>query len=250
MLPIYICEDSPVLLKRYQTIINNIILMEDYDMEIQAAVINPRKLLQEVRQCQKRNGNKGGFYLLDIDLRADIDGFELARQIRTFDSRGFIVFITTHSEMAMLTFKYQVEAMDFILKDESWNIGPRLHACLEAAAKRYNTFTEVPMITFKSGSHTIHIEQNDILYISSSAISHKIQVIMTNGLNEFYGSLNECEQNLNEKFVRCHKAHIVNTNHIMRVDRKALTLTLTNGETLMASVRGINRVLNFIREKD
>lgn len=246
MLPIYICEDNPSLLRRYQTIVNNILLMEEYDMKLQAAVTGPEELLQEARQYQSENNNKSGFYLLDIDLNTDIDGFELAKRIRSFDSRGFIVFITTHSEMAMLTFKHQVEAMDFILKEESWNIGPRIHGCMEAALSRYNTFSEVAMISFKSGSNTVYIEQDNILYITSAAMSHKVQIMMKNGWKEFYSSLNDCEQNLNEKFIRCHKAFIVNTKHVASVDRKALTITLSNGETIIASTRGINRVLNFI----
>lgn len=250
MLPIYICEDNPVLLKRYQTLIENIILIEEYDMKIQAAVTNPEELLFAAKKYQKEQDNKGSFYLLDIDLNSDLDGFELAQKIRTFDSRGFIVFITTHSEMAMLTFKYQVEAMDFILKDEGWNIGPRIRSCLQSALTRYNTSAIVSMIAFKVGSHTINIEQSSILYIASADTPHKIHVVTKNGFKEFYGSLNDCEKNLDNNFVRCHKAFIVNTNHVKQVDRKTLTLTLSNGEMCIASTRGINRVINTIRGRN
>lgn len=247
MLPIYICEDNPTLLQHYQSMIDNILLMEEFDMQIQAAVTTPDELLQAAKQYREEHESRDGFYLLDIDLNADIDGFDLAKEIRNFDSRGFIVFITTHSELAMLTFKYQIEAMDFILKDENWSIGPKLNACMNAALSRHNNSAETAKLVFKSGSHTVQVEQDNILYITPSNTAHKVQLIMKNGVKEFYSSLNECEESLGKGFIRCHKAFIVNTSHITQVDRKTLTITLSNGESIIASTRGINRVLDFIR---
>lgn len=250
MLPIYICEDNPTLLEYYQDIIDKILLMEEFDMKVQAAVTTPEELLQAAKRCQGEDEGRDGFYLLDIDLHADMDGFDLAKEIRNFDSRGFIVFITTHSELAMLTFKYQIEAMDFILKDEDWSIGPKLNACMSAALNRHNSSSETAKLVFKSGSHTIQVEQDNILYITPSTVAHKVQLIMKNGVKEFYSSLNDCEENLGKGFIRCHKAFIVNSSHITQVDRKALTITLSNGESIIASTRGINRVLDFIRSNN
>ena len=45
-------------------------------------------------------------------------GLTLAQEIRKYDPRGFIIFVTTHSEMSYMTFIYKLEALDFILKDE------------------------------------------------------------------------------------------------------------------------------------
>ena len=149
MLPIYICEDNPTLLQYYQDTIDNILLMEEFDMKVQAAVTTPEELLQAAKQCQGEDEGRDGFYLLDIDLHADMDGFDLAKEIRNFDSRGFIVFITTHSELAMLTFKYQIEAMDFILKDEDWSIGTKLNACMSAALNSHNSSSETANLVFK-----------------------------------------------------------------------------------------------------
>lgn len=245
MLSIYICEDNPIQLKHFQKIIDNIILIEEFDMKIQAAVTGPDELLSIARKNQM-NEPIGGFYLLDIDLNAEVDGFTLAQEIRSFDSRAFIVFITTHSEMAMLTFQYQIEAMDFILKDESWNISLRIRSCLESALQRYQTSPQTSMITFKVGSHTIQVEQNSILYITASGTSHKIQVVMKNGIREFYGTLDSCSKKLDENFVRCHKATIVNTRHVTQIDRKSCTLTFSDGQTCIASTRGILHVVDAL----
>ena len=54
----------------------------------------------------------------------------MAEKIRDIDSLGYIIFITTHSELTYLTFKYRVEAMDFILKDNVNEIDFRINECL------------------------------------------------------------------------------------------------------------------------
>ena len=42
---------------------------------------------------------------------------ELAREIRKDNPFAIIVFTSSHSEFALLTFRYQVAALDFIPKD-------------------------------------------------------------------------------------------------------------------------------------
>lgn len=246
MLSVYICEDNPVQLSHYEKIINNFILIEEFDMKIQAAVTSPDKLLITARQHQAEEPI-GGFYLLDIALNTEMNGFALAQEIRSFDSRAFIVFITTHSEMALLTFQYQIEAMDFIIKDESWKISSRLRSCLESAINRYQLSPQAAMITFKSGTNIIHVEQNNILYIEALPASHRIQVVMNNGVREFYGTLNSCAKVLGENFIRCHRAVIVNINHVAQVDRKNYILTFYNGQTCIASTRGISLVTDALQ---
>lgn len=242
MLPVFICEDNPVLLQQYRQIIENVILIEEYDMKLLAAVTSPDELLDAARSYHGQTPD-AGFYLLDIDLQASIDGFELAKKIREFDSRGFIVFITTHSEMAMLTFKYKVEAMDFILKDESWNIVTRIHECLDQAVTRYLApGMPTDTIAFKIGHQTIKLRANDILYIMASPVPHKILVVMENRTTELYGTLTKISHDLPAYFIRSHKGCLVNLNHVRSVDRETQSIYLTNGTTCLASTRGINLV--------
>ena len=76
-------------------------------------------------------------YFLDIQLHSDIDGIELASMIRQNDPRAFIIFTTTHSETAMTTFRYQVEPLDFLIKDDpqyAVQIHHRLKNVVEKAA--------------------------------------------------------------------------------------------------------------------
>lgn len=44
---------------------------------------------------------------------------DVAKEIRKYDKYGIIIFITTHSEFAPITYAYKVSAFDFIDKDSS-----------------------------------------------------------------------------------------------------------------------------------
>ena len=132
MLDVYVCED---VLEERKIIVNYIesaILMWEYDMK----VILATSRAQEVVECLKKSKNIG-IYFLDINLEYGKSGLVLAEEIREYDPRGFIVFITAHSEMALMTFQYKVEAMDFILKDQPEHVQRRINECLENANKKY-----------------------------------------------------------------------------------------------------------------
>ena len=45
-----------------------------------------------------------------------MSGLELAVKLREYDPRGFIVFITAHDDMMFETFRYRLEALDYIVK--------------------------------------------------------------------------------------------------------------------------------------
>ena len=113
MLKVYICEDIEVQRNRMTKIVENMIYIENFDMEIEVVTNDPHEILSVVQEI-----DEVGIYFLDIDLQTDMDGLELAKEIRKYDPRGFIIFVTTHSEMSFMTFVYKLEAMDFILKDE------------------------------------------------------------------------------------------------------------------------------------
>ena len=110
MLKIFVCEDNIEQKEKLKNIIENIILIENYDMNLELATGDPHKILNYLKSTET-----SGIYFLDVDLHCDINGIQLAEQIRKYDPRGFIIFITTHAEMSYLTFIYKVEAMDYII---------------------------------------------------------------------------------------------------------------------------------------
>ena len=95
-------------------------------MNIICATTNPLELTQQINAKNQR-----AIYFLDVDLKHEqYDGFTLAKQIRKVDTRGFIIFVTTHEELMFETFKYRLEAMSYLIKDDS-SLEKQIRHCLE-----------------------------------------------------------------------------------------------------------------------
>lgn len=234
MLPIYLCDDNAVWLEHLKKIIANYIWIEDLDMKLVCTATSSEELLKNMI-----SQTAPALYFLDIELNSPMDGFDLAEKIRQKDPRGFIVFITTHSEFSHLTFERQVEAMDYILKDNFSQIPERILSCLKKSLSLYRTPANKihPTLTFKSDSKYISVPFDEIYYITTCQSPHKLRIYSKNGIYEFWGALQEVVSLLNDSFFLCHKSCIVNTNHIKEINRYSLTVTLTNGLTCPVSSR-------------
>ena len=104
MLDIFVCEDNAVQRQAIVQIIQNTVLIEELDIQLVLNTGDPYVLLEKIKTSQNT-----GIYFLDIDLGSDLNGMQLAKQIRLFDPRGFIIFITAHSELSYMTFQRSEE---------------------------------------------------------------------------------------------------------------------------------------------
>ncbi|WP_251545918.1 response regulator [Limosilactobacillus caecicola] len=56
-------------------------------------------------------------YILKLEIDDDSQaGLKFSQEIRKFDLKASIIFLTVHDEFLSTTYKYQVEALDFIVK--------------------------------------------------------------------------------------------------------------------------------------
>lgn len=241
MLKIYICEDDDIERNKIEKIINNVIIIENYDMKIELSTSSPNELLEHL------NTNKvSGIYFLDVDLKNKINGIKLAEKIREYDPRGFIVFVTTHAEMSYLTFIYKVEAMDYIIKDTYENIRERIHQCIMNASKKYiaKTTELQKNFTLRIQDKIISVEYDEILFFETSPTIHKIILHGVNRNVEFYGNIKDIEEKLDERFCRCHRSYLINKNNIKEIDKSERMIYMKNGEACLASTRLIKSLIN------
>lgn len=239
MIQIYICEDNQEQLENYSKIIKNALTLDDFSFVFTLATSNPYALLE------KRKENKNtGLYFLDIDLKSDINGLELAQQIRVLDPRGYIVFITTHSEMMALTFQYKVEAMDFILKDTPEQIPDRIRHCLNTAKENDILLHQQKEnnISIKIDNMIVKLNPNDIVYIESDTSPHRLIIHTSHGVKRIPGSLKKLETGLDSRFFRCHNSFLVNMEHVTSFDQEARQLVMDNQERCLVSMRMVHKV--------
>ena len=158
---------------------------------------------------------------------------------RKYDPRGFIVFITTHSEMSYMTFIYKLEAMDFILKDDEEEMKKRVYQCLMNADERFASKANALQTnyTIKTGDKRITIDFNDIMFFETSANNHKVILHCTNRIIEYNARIKDIEKELDSRFYRCHRSFLVNKNNIKEIDIENRIAYMVNGEECLVSAR-------------
>ena len=244
MLKVVICEDNKNQREKITQIVENIILREEFNMELAIATKDPK----EVLNYMENNKNMVGIYFLDVDLHVSMNGIKLAEKIRELDPNGFIIFVTTHSEMSFLTFEYKVEAMDYIIKDNYQNIKERVNKCMQKANSIYYSKNnkDDKFFTVNCDDYILNIKYNDILFLETSDQIHKVRIHEENKQVEFYGTLKDIEETLDDRFYRCHRSFIVNRDKINRIDKKERIIYMINGEQCFASTRYIRGLVKLI----
>lgn len=238
MINIYICEDNIEQLNKIKEAVENTIIIENYDMKIIKQSKDPYEILDVVK---KTKGT--GIYFLDIDLNSDINGIQLAEEIRKYDPSGYIIFITTHGELSHLTFKYKVEALDYIIKDDFQEVSERVGECIRYIYNKYVTEpAEKEVFYIKSNDKIILMEYNKIIMFETAANAHKVILHGEQRQVEFYGSMKEVEKALDMRFFRSHKSFIINKDKIRDVDKKNRIITMNNGVQCLVSVRAVKHI--------
>lgn len=242
MLPIYICEDNPEQLSIISDIIEKAILIEELDMKVVCQAATPNELL-----CNLPANSIPSLYFLDIHLNGEIQGFHLAQRIREHDPRGFIVFVTTYSELSLLAFEYQIEAMDYILKDKPDLLPERIKSCMLRAEHLYTSSNNSlhRTIRIKVGGKVIFLKASDIYSIETFGEPHRIRVYEKSGYSDFFYTLSEIIEDLPGDFYQCHKSCIINMNHVKEICRQERTVIMDNDKRCPVS----NRCLNTLCKK-
>ncbi|MDR1771964.1 MAG: LytTR family DNA-binding domain-containing protein, partial [Hungatella sp.] len=177
-------------------------------------------------------------------LQANKNGIELAQEIRKYDPRGYIVFVTTHSEMAVLTFRYKVEAMDFIAKDDTDTLPEQICSCIQNAERNYKAQLDSSnrLLSIKVDKDSLVLDQNDIVAITTGDDSHKLTIHTKTGIRQISGSLKEFHATLNSGFCQCNRSTIVNLKHVLKYSKENAMLFMDNKETYSVSIRMMGKV--------
>lgn len=225
MIPIYICEDQPAMREAITRHVENSLLIESLHMRLALATADPAALLDAM-------GGDRGVYLLDVDLGSDMDGFALAQRIRGIDPRGYIVFITTHGELSHETFRYKIEAMDFILKDDPQILGERILECLQRVSQlmQQERFDQSKYYTVKVFDTVYNIPLRKILFFETSSQKHKVILHTDTERLEFFESLQAIEERIGSGFIRTHRSCLVNRMRIRAIRLKDDCVELDSGD--------------------
>lgn len=247
MIPIILCEDNFEQRSNTENIILNHIVLEDYRMGIVLSTNNPDDVVNHL----EAHPNQSGLYFLDINLEHTITGLSLATIIREKDPHATIIFVTQHIELSPLTFKYKVEALDYIVKDDTKNFVNNLTSCLDTVNARYSTNAQANTKGFnvKDGTLTRLIPFEDIMFFTTDIKPHKIILHLYKSHINFYGYIKTLDE-ISPDFFRCHKSFVVNLRNIKSVDHKEKTVTMVNGEIALVTTKKLKALLTAMKERN
>lgn len=244
MLPVYICEDEEKIRNAERAWLEKQILIEGLDMEIALCTGSPEELLEYLSGQQKQ-----GIYFLDVELKgASMDGFRLGQEIRKKDARGFLVYVTAFQDLAFETFRYHLEALDYICKKNPEKMYAGLSHCLKVIAERVSREQgeHQEYFTVRTLDVVRHIPLKEILYFATAGRTHRIELHARRERLDFIGSIQELEKKLAPKFVRVHRAYLVRGDEIDRVNLKTREVILKNGERCPFSRNMKQRLLDSV----
>lgn len=246
MYPIIMCEDNAIQLQQLDTLVENYILFHSdlFKVELQAA--KPQQVITYLEQEQPQNG----IYFLDIDLQADIDGIQLATIIRQKDVQAEIIFVTTHDELAPLTLKRKVAALDFIAKDQPLDdYRKEIYDTLDYAKQIIDETRTVQKkgFSFEVGSQVYNLDKSEVVFVEASDIPHRLNLSSTNGQFEFYGKLTELEAKYPFLF-RISRSCLINPENIHHVDFSIREVGFADGTTRKFSIGKSKKLKSIIQE--
>lgn len=101
MLNFAICDDNVNILDKFSKILENIFMKYGYDAKIGIKTNDVDELLDYI------DDNKTDVLILDINLKADKSGLEIASKVRESNKDTYFIFTTAHLEYAMMAYKFK-----------------------------------------------------------------------------------------------------------------------------------------------
>ena len=216
---VLICDDD-----RYccQIIRDCILSCLDEESESVVDVFNSGRELFEF--CLK---NKPDVTFLDIEL-GDINGIDLAKQLRKEFPALIIVYITNHPDYVFSCF--ETEPLNFLRKPiERIKLEKTFHQII----KKYTELHECIPIKWQNDSLCLEIK--DICYIEGYN-RHLVFHLYNGEFYEVVGKLDDIFQTLKlYGFVKSHQGFIVNMLHIKKFGENEIYMR--NGDYVLMSVR-------------
>ncbi|CAM4137803.1 two-component system response regulator [Streptococcus penaeicida] len=228
---IFILEDDFIQQNRIESIIEEVLEERKISYKYMEAFSSPEKLLDSIPE----RGNHQLFFL-DIEIKnATKRGLEVASEIRKMDPNAVIVFVTTHSEFAPISFKYKVSALDFIDKAvDNQQFKEQIQECILYTVKMMSSYVTEEMFLFETPQTRLRMPFKDILYFATSTTPHKVCLWTQTERLEFYGNLAEIQEIAPSLFL-CHRSFLVNLNNVVRIDKPNQLLYFENGDSCLVS---------------
>jgi len=213
MLNIVLCDDNLKALYRLEKLLDSVFIRNNISAKILLKATSTHEVLNFIKSSY------ANVFILDIDLKDEKSGLDLASEIRRLNKNAYIIFSTAHFEYVLTAYKYKT--FDYLPKpiaiEKLEQTILRLVDDMSSDSKNY----------LKLGKNLI-INKNDINFIKKDGM----QLIFSSKAKTYktYSSFSKIEEMLPSNFVRCHKSFIVNINNISHIELNKNIITFAENE--------------------
>ena len=208
MLNFALCDDNLNVLNKFSKMLNLIFVNNELDGKIVFTTSNPNEILDYIKN------NSVDVILLDIDLKSNISGLDIANKIRNINKKIYIIFATAHLEYLMLA--YKCKTFDYLPKPIS------IENLEKTILRLFNDINsnESKNDFIKINNRNTIIRSDSVYYIEKD----RTKLIFKTEDSDYtiYSSFNKIEAELPSNFKRCHKSYIVNINNIKDINNDVI----------------------------
>lgn len=215
MLNFVICDDNLNILDRLGKMLESIFTKNNYNASVVFKSDNSDDILSYI------DNNVVDVLLLDINLKSNKSGLELAEEVRKRKKNSYIIFTTGHLEYAMVAYKYKT--FDYLAKPITYD---RLE---ETVNRLFEDANEVSKRYIKIDNKNTIIDEAEIQYVKRDGM--KLVFHTSSRDYDTYSSFNKFQDKLPDTYIRCHKSYIANLSQIKDVEPVSGTITFKDGNT-------------------
>lgn len=236
MLNFVLCDDNQVILDRLCKMLESIFIKHNFDAEIIFSSTVPENILDFIKE-----NNNVHVLFLDIDLKSNMSGLDLASQIRKVNKQVYIIFTSAHLEYVLIA--YQYKTFDFIPKPITIE---RLEETFLRIIDDIETDYSVNNFIRIDNRNTI-INEDSIYFIKKNGM--KLVFYTDNRIYETYSSFSKIEEILPSNFVRCHKSYIANINkiHDISLNNNSISFDSTSNMKCYIGPKYKNKMMEVLK---
>lgn len=217
MLNFVLCDAEANMLNKISLLFEKVFVKDDIDAKIVLKTSDYKELLSYV------SNNLVNVVVLDIEFKnTNLNGLDIANEIRKINKTCYIIFITSHFEYVMEAYDYKTFAYLFKSALSVETLSKTLARLSEDISGNTRKFIKID-------NKGTFVDLNEIQFIEKNGM--KLIYHTDNELLEVYNSFSKIENSLPSNFVRCHKSFIANINNISSISLTDSTILFKNNET-------------------
>lgn len=247
MLTTFILEDNPQQRFYYQQVVRTQIMIDELDMQLAVVTATPAAIQDYLVQHPQTHG----LFLFDIEIGTRLTaGLDLAVWVRErfFDAQ--IIFMTTHTEMAFLTFERKIAPMDYLLKDKGMTlVEAQLRADIQLAVQRYNQtiVTNTQKFGYRIGQRYYEIPFAQLYFLETApGNTGKLIIHAQQRQAEFIGKLSEQATKYPHLFL-AHRSILLNPQTIVSFDTAKRVAYFPDQQSCLIAFRKVTALNHLLR---